>query len=325
MTLIRGGVGRGSLQGNAWRRVARGFYVPASAGWICDNADDGSRPERLSTAQRILDATPRLSGRAALGTWAAAYVHGVDWLDGRSPHTMTDLPVDIIAPDLKRRSTRDIKYHGSELAAMDRVSKDGFPITSMVRTAFDGARWADSLEEAVVFIDSMLAFGKLHLPRLNDYVVEHTGWPGVEKAAAAARLARFGVRSGWETRLRMCWLIDAHLPDPLVNVPIFDRSEKLLGIADLFDPDSGLVAEFDGEQHREPGHHRKDNIREEELESANLVVVRSDKVDVRTDRPQLISRLIDGYRRGQRRDRRWDRWTLTQPDWWLTRQSRRDR
>lgn len=177
---------------------------------------------------------------------------------------MKELPVDIIAPDTKRRSTGQISYHGSDLTDADSVTRDGVRITTMTRTAFDGARWADSLEEAVVFVDSMLAFG---------------------------------------------------------NVPIFDLSQNLLGIADLFDPDSGLVGEFDGKQHREARHHRKDNIREEGFESANLVVVRSDKVDVRAARPQLVGRLTDGYRRGQRRDRRWDRWALTQPGWWRERRS----
>lgn len=313
------GIGRGILQGKSWRRVARGFYVPRSAGKVIELSvkEPGRQVERLSTAQRILDATPLLTDDAALGTWAAAYVLGVDWLDGRDPHTMEDLALDIVAPTLKRRSTKAVNYHCSGLPPSDTRIEDGVRVTSLLRTAFDGARWADSLEEAVVFVDSVVALSPLALPNFTAYVVRHGSWVGVNQALQAADAARQGVRSGWETRLRICWTLDAGLPEPLVNAPIFDRTGQLLGIADLFDPGSGFVAEFDGDQHRKTSQHRKDNIREEKFESANLVVVRADKTDVRSARLQLVARLRDGYQRGRLRDRRRDRWTLAQPEWWL--------
>ncbi len=67
----------------------------------------------------------------------------------------------------------------------------------------------------------------------------------------------------------------------MVNTPIFDLDEQLLGIADLFDPETGLVAEFDGQEHRLRRRHRADNLREEKLEAANLVVCRVDSLDLR--------------------------------------------
>lgn len=316
--LISQGVSQGELRSRRWRRVSRGFYVPASAGLIASRSDhpDGNGSVRLSTAQRILDAAGLLVPGAALGTWAAAFVLGVDWLDGLDPHTMREQSVDIVAPDVRRRSTASITYRWSRLSTVDTTVRDGVCITARTRTAFDGARWAPCLEEAVVFLDSMAAFDAVVLAELQSYASTHASWTGIAQVGRACALARPGVRSGWETRLRMCWRSDAGLPDPLVNVPIFDPSGHLLGIADLFDPDSGLVAEFDGEQHRKAEQHRKDNIREERFESANLVVVRSDKTDVRRERRQLASRLLDGYRRGQLRDRRSDKWTLLQPRWW---------
>lgn len=317
------GIGQGTLRSRGWRKVSRGFYVPASAGRVVDDhlekgvTDPQRKLVRFSTAQRILDVTPLLTGTAALGTWAAAYVLGVDWLDGRSPHTMKEQSIDVIAPDLKRRPARGLTYHCSELPQQDAQVRDGIRVTAPCRTTFDGARWAPSLEEAVVFIDTMLAFRMIESSHLEAYAREHPGWTGVEQALTASQYARPGVGSGWETRLRLCWLLDARLPTPMVNQPIFDRSERFLGIADLFDAEAGLVAEFDGDQHRNPSQHRKDNIREEKFESANLVVVRADKVDVRHHRAQLVARLVDGHRRGQLRDRRLDKWTLAQPGWWI--------
>ena len=307
------GVGRSALRGPSWRRVRRGFYVPAGAGLAV-----GER--RLTPTQRIVDLTPLLTERTLLGTWAAAFVLGVDWLDGLDPHSMAELPIDVIAGDRRRRQRHSPRYQFTDVVDEDVVVRDGLRVTGQCRTAFDGARWADSLEDAVVFLDAMKHFGRLDLTDFTAYVDAHQGWTGVNQAAKAAELARKDVKSTWETRLRLCWLLEAGLPEPLINVPIFDESGHFLGMGDLFDPESGLIAEFDGEQHRDAEHHRLDNIREEKLESANLVVVRCDKTDVRHNRRQLVSRLHSGYARGNRRDRNQDRWTLSQPDWWLRRQ-----
>ncbi|WP_188898336.1 hypothetical protein [Microlunatus endophyticus] len=323
--LVGSGVGLGRVYGGkSWRKATAGFYVPQEAGRHGGGAED-RRAGRLTTAQRILDAAPLLARDAALSTWAAAYVLGADWLDGLDPYTMADLPLDIVATELKRRSTGAVRYHSSRLDPADVWSRDGLRVTSPRRTTFDAVRWAPSLEEAVVCIDTMTAFGLIRLPDFADYASRHHRWEGIAQALAAVKLARPNVRSGWETRLRMCWTEDLGLPEPLVNVPIFNHTGHFLGAADLFDPESGLVAEYDGSQHREVRQHHSDNIREEKFESANLVVVRSDTIDLRKERKLLARRLSDGYRRGQLRDRRLDDWTLDQPAWWHARMGTRFR
>ena len=102
-----------------------------------------------------------------------------------------------------------------------------------------------------------------------------------------------------------------------MNVPIFDLDGRLLGIADLFDEEAGLVTEFDGQDHRLRQQHRADNIREEELEVVNLTVCRVDSLDLRQPRA-LVERLQARRAQGLRRDRRHDRWSLVEPDWWRT-------
>ncbi len=64
----------------------------------------------------------------------------------------------------------------------------------------------------------------------------------------------------------------AGLPGPLVSRAVFDLQGKLLGVADLLDVEAGLVTESDGQDHRLRRQHRKDNLREEDLEATNLVV-----------------------------------------------------
>jgi hypothetical protein len=126
----------------------------------------------------------------------------------------------------------------------------------------------------------------------------------------------------WESRLRMFYRQVACLPKRLVNQPVFDVTGAFLGIPDLFDPYAGLVTEFDGQDHRERRQHREDNLREERLEEANLVVCRVDSLDLR--RPEApAERLAAQHQQGLARDRRRGKWTLQQPDWWSRRRALR--
>ena len=68
--------------------------------------------------------------------------------------------------------------------------------------------------------------------------------------------------------------VEVGLPRPEVNLPVFDREGRLLGIPDLLWPDAALVLEYDGSGHRDRRQHRDDNVREELLECAGLTVVR---------------------------------------------------
>ena len=144
--------------------------------------------------------------------------------------------------------------------------------------------------------------------------------PGVQQARQAIEFADARSASPWESRLRMFYVGEALLPRPEVNVPIFDLDGDLLGIGDLLDPEAGMVTEFDGQDHRLRRRHRADNLREEKLEAANLVVCRVDSLDLRTPRP-LAERLQARHAQGMRRDRGQDRWTLDQPLWWRRRRA----
>lgn len=247
------GVTRGRYRGRRFRQVQYGYYAPA--------VEDVTK---LTAAQRILDATPLLVPGAAFGGWAAAYVLGVDWIDGRTVRQL-DIPIDVISHRLRRRSTHAMRYRQAPLSGADIINISGLPITVPLRTAYDGARWSPGVEEAVAFLDAMLAFNHVDLEALESYVANRAG-RGINQARQAVSLCRPGVASPWESRLRYCYRIQAGLPEPLINVPVFDDKGSFLGIPDLFDPESALAVEFDGEQHREREQHRKDNLREEGLE-----------------------------------------------------------
>lgn len=248
-----------------------------------------------------------------LAGWAAAFVHGVDWLDGRGVDGR-HLPVPLcVGPDVRRRSTERLVYTRARLSPTDKQVRFGLPVTSPMRTALDCARWAVDLEEAVVALDALARFDLVNLSSFAQYVADSPRVVGIRQVRQALTHAEEGVRSAWESRLRMDAVLEAGLPRLLVNPAVYDDRGRFVAIPDLLDVEAGLMLEYDGSGHRERQQHNADNVREEALERVGLTVVRADSLDYRQRRAQLVSRMRDGRRRGLDRDRRRDHWTLAGP------------
>jgi Protein of unknown function (DUF559) len=148
--------------------------------------------------------------------------------------------------------------------------------------------------------------------------LKHPRMKGAPTARAATELADGRSRSPQKSILRVVWVVDAGLPRPLVNAPVYGDFGHLLGIPDLLHEGSGLVAEYDGETHREAAQHSNDNAREEELERAGLTVVRITGLDLAHRRRRVIYRLRTAYQDALARDRRRDRWSLSRTPKWVT-------
>ena len=306
--LAAAGTTRDMTRGPRWRRTSRGYFVPAGA-------------TATTTTQRILDIAPLLSASGALAGWAAAYVHGVGKLDGRDPESLASLPIVVnLGRDVGRADTEGVHYVRERLPPGDRQLRHNLGVTTPERTAFDGARWASDLVEAVVFLDQVSHALRLPLADLARRYISGARWPGLQQFARALALAEPGSASPWESRLRMFYVLRAGLPRPLVNRPVFGLEGNFLGIPDLLDTEAGLATEFDGQDHRRRRQHQADNLREERLEAANLVVCRVDSLDLRQPIP-LIERLTARYAQARLRDRRRDRWTIQQPSWWRRRRA----
>lgn len=268
--LERRGITRGVRQGPKWKRTTRGYDVPAH--------------RTTSTAQRIVDRLPALSPGGAVGGWAAAFVQGVDWLDGRSLEgRVMSVPL-CVGPEVRRCSTVGCRYARDRLSQPDVVTRHGVPVTEPVRTAFDTVRWADDVTEAVVALDALGHFGLVGLSTLTHDAARFPRPVGGRQVHEALRWVDIDIRSPWESRLRMVYVLEAGLPRPLVNPTVFDAQGRFVGVPDLLDIDAGLVMEYDGSGHRERRQHNEDNAREEALESVGLIVVRADSHDYRHQR-----------------------------------------
>lgn len=261
---------------------------------------------------RIIDAVPLLPEGAALGGWAAAFLLGASDLDGLERDGLTPQPITVcLQPAVQVRPRAGIVQLRSAFRDDEVRMVDDVPVLQPIRTCFDLARRATDLAEAVVGIDAMLRADLIDLDELHDYVQRHPRWRGRPRAQRAANLADRRARSTQESRFRVLWIIDAGLPAPEVNVPLFAKNTgALVAIPDLLDPEAGLVGEFDGGHHRQLEQHTADNAREEELERHGLIVVRATSLDLSVHRRRTVHRLRQSRARGLARDRQTDRWFL---------------
>ena len=292
------GVTPGQLAGPGWSSPSRGVHRPATS---------EGEPSPL---QRILDVAELLPPGAAIGGWAAAHLLGASELDGRgwSGRVLQPVPV-ILPPPLLIRTRPGIVRWRSELADDERVDVGGVVCSTAVRTGFDLVRLCD-LRNGVVCLDAMGRQVGLSPAAVLAHAAVRRRWRGRPRIAPAVGLADPRALSTGETRLRLVWMLDAGLPRPEVNPTVTDLGGFILGMGDLLEPESALLAEYDGAGHRELGRHVADNAREEWLEDAGLVVVRASAPDVwPTNRARTVLRLHTARRRGLRRDRARDRWT----------------
>jgi AbiEi antitoxin C-terminal domain len=298
--LLIDGVPRRALAGRSWRAVALGWHVPADA--------------PRTPAQRVVEAV-EVVPRGRLSGWAAAYVLGADVFDGRDALTGRTQEIRMVLPPSASRVVADgVRCVRVELQEQEVTERHGVRLTTPLRTAIDLAREAPDLVEAVVALDSLLKARVLH-PQQLAQLSTVSSLKGAAQARRAGTLARTGVRSPWETRLRLFAQLELRLPEPLVNVPIFDLDGNFLGAPDLLDVEAGLALEFDGAGHRERERHRSDNVREEGFERHGLVVVRADSLDLTQHRPELGRRIVAGRRDGLRNIAP-RRWTTVAPSWW---------
>ncbi|CUR54901.1 conserved hypothetical protein [metagenome] len=266
--------------GPRWRRTTPGLHVPS--------ATDSERPE-----QRILEQSMRLPPGTGVTGWAGLRLFGAAFFDGLAPDGRTRLAVPLALGSRGRiRPHGQVELLYEHLPTADLTVRQGISTTTLLRSTFDAVRKARDDREAVVTIDMACAAGLISPERLRRAVSDRPGWRGIDRARRALELCSEHSRSPNETRLRLVWRLDARLPPPLVNCPIRSiESGRLLGIADLFDEEAGLVVEYDGADHRSARRHTADVDREDRLRRHDLEVVRVTGMALR-DTAALVDRLL---------------------------------
>jgi hypothetical protein len=294
---------RGRSAGPGWRRTSPGLFVPAAV--------DASVVE-----QRIVEQEARLGHYGAISGWAALRWRGAAYFDGCS-RTEGELPVPLavgrgcLRPDLGfvglRRQIplwewnvhRRIRCATWPRALFDEIIRVGGPRAGGVAIDMTVAAGLGTVEDFWGYLDGVR-------PR-----------NGVVLARAAAHLACGTHWSPQEAWMCQCWCLDAGLPRPLGNVPVFDLRGQLLGIPDLFDPEAGVVGEYQGAVHRDLAQHRRDVERAERFRAHDLEyfeVVGGQLQDVRTATRMRAARARGRFLPLEKRS-----WTMEMPTWWLAR------
>lgn len=269
--------------------------------------------------QRIVEAAALIPpGGGAVTGWAA-----LRWLGGRWFHGADaagePLPVDL-AMWSNVREQQGISLCEERLSPHDVIEVDGLPVTIPVRSVAFAMRYAASFRQAVTAFD-MAAFNDLVS---KDELVAYaglapraglSGWTGMPACRKGILLADENAWSPQEVGTRLTWEIEAGLPRPLANVPVFDRVGNHIGTPDLLDPTSGVAVEYDGAMHLEGTRRVRDVRREEAFRQVGLeclTVLAGDS----SNRPLLVGRMIAARERALRLPEDQRRWTIQPPAWW---------
>ncbi|MCD4526906.1 hypothetical protein [Nocardioides sp. cx-173] len=289
-------------RGPRWRRTSRGFYVPSHV------TDD--LPE-----QRILEASAVAPPGLGVTGWAALRWCGARWFDGTAADG-SRRPVTIAVSTHDIRPQPGIAVTGEGAPPRLVTTVDGVCVTRPVWSTSFEMRYAGSERAAVVVLDMAAYADLVSFSEMQDFLGTQSAWTGIPQARAASALAVENSWSPQESWMRLAWQLDAGLPPPLCNVPIFDLHGRHLVTPDLFDPEAGLVGEYDGHLHLEPGQRRRDIRRGERCHEHDLEVVVAVSGDLRPG-DSFVSRLLAARRRARRRQPARRTWTLEQPSWWV--------
>lgn len=265
---------------------------------------------------RIADACALLADEGVIGGWASAHQQGVVALDGLGPGGGCLDVLLYAGPGHQLRRRPGIEPSRAVLPEDEVLHASGRALTGLSRCALDEMCRAPSVVEAVVALDCMLSRVSRGPSTTADEVADllrrHSRLRGAPTARAALPLGSDRSASKPETRLRLRGRA-LGLTELKVNWPVFGPGGRLVGIVDLVDEESGLVLEYDGEDHGRLGVRDRDHARQDELELINLSVARFTAMMSRrpadTDR-----RICAAHERASARDRGRDAWSTRIPD-----------
>ncbi len=279
----------GQARGKRWRKVGKGFYVPADV-------------DPTSTGQRIVEA-PAGTGGSVTG-WAALWWLDATWFNGLAGDGRTPLPVPIALGDRRQARPRPgAAFSEDWLFDGDVIDVDGLPVTVPERSVTFEVRRTRRLPRAVQIID-MAAFDDLvDLAGLTAYAERLAARGGVRLLRAALTHTDENAWSPPEVDMRLEWMGTGLAEALLCNQPVFDPSGNHLFTPDLLDPVRGVAGEYNGAVHDGVAPRRRDLDREELYRRHGIEAVWMMSTDNR-DVSRFVGRVHAAYRRSEHRTAR---------------------
>ncbi len=262
---------------------------------------------------RVRAAWERAPDGAVLSGWAAAVVHGVgpDFLDGTTDGA-TLRPIDLSVPaDVGSHDVRGLRLRRSRVPDSQIEQVAGIAVTNAARTVLDLARWAPTAGQALAMLDVGARHRMIAPQSFADFLDPLGGLHRLSRVRELFPLISARAESVPESQMRYHW-VNAGLPRPVVNQPVHDRQGSFVARVDLCDPESGLVAEYQGLPHRLDLADEFDKRRASRLGRMNMTVVHLWK----EDRNRVEDILLEAQSTARRRDARLDAWICPEvKDW----------
>lgn len=288
---------RGQARGPDWRTTSRGLFVPAAI--------------ELTPEQRIVEAAAVLKSGEAVTGWAALRWRGGSWFTGTTARGQL-LDVPLVAR--RHRAAQHGLSISQDFLHPDEVEVvDGVPVTAASRSVMFETRFASTLGEAIIALDMACFNDLVSVAEMAACVGAAGPITGIQQARDALVEAEENSWSPRETAMRGLWTRGAGLPRPLCNHPVFDLAGRHLGTADLIDPETGLIGEYNGAVHLVGAQVAKDLRREAAFRDVGMETITMVAEDWR-DQGDFCRRLQAARARAAGRSERG--WTLVPPPWW---------
>jgi hypothetical protein len=242
------------------------------------------------------------------------WVGGI-WFDGMTRSGRDRLPVTLATgySDIRKQPGHHIAISQERLGESEVILLDGLPSTPLPRSVCFEMRYAADKREATVVLDMAAYSDLVSIEEVALYALAHPGWTGIPQCRDALGLADENSWSPWETRMRLVWVLDAGLPRPLCNQPVFDRAGQLIGAPDILDSEAGVVGEYDGAVHLDHHRRRRDRGREAGFRRVGLEYFTVMSGDTRDE---IVVRMHEARQRARWESEARREWTLDLPRWW---------
>ena len=287
---------------DAWRRTARGLYVPS---WVDSDIVE----------QRIREAAAVVPEQGAITGWAALRWLGARWFDGLDA-AGDPLPVTIVVGTHDIRWQPGILISAEGLSARHVITAQGLTLTLPTYSVSFEMRYASSLGRAVEVFDRAAFSDLVSIEEQAQFFANQNGWTGIPLARKAIPHTDENSWSPQETITRRLWrehILGSRL---LSNTPIFDLHGRHLGTPDLLDPEAGVVGEYDGSHHLHGKQRARDLGREELWRSLGLESV-TRVAEAFEPRWRFLERLTAAYSRARQAEGRAQAWTIEPPPGWV--------
>lgn len=207
------GPNRRQAQRSHWRACGGGWHVPSTV--------DGAVVE-----QRILEQGMRVRRDGAVTAWAA-----LRWLGARYFEGVDNQGERLLVPLLRRSGGRGLEGPQASVARVqlppyDRIFHRGLWCTTPERATFDEVVRLRTVRPGVVAVCMALAAGITSLQALFDYAERRYAWTGIPVFREVLALSNECFRSPPEVWMYLRWILDAGLPVPMVNPPVFARDAQ---------------------------------------------------------------------------------------------------